>query len=192
MTKLEARKRETSAKDFTEVLAVVYGNKKDPVSLVLNYTDFEKVYKEAGTSSVITLSVEGDEKDVIIKDIQIDPRKDRIHHVDFYEVTKGEEMEATVSLNFTGEAPAEKLGMVLNTAKTEVEIKAMPKDLPSEIDVDLSVLVDGDSVIRLKDLNLPADVKLVGDEEEVVVSVVEAKADEEEATETEESVENEN
>jgi len=192
MTKLEARKRETSAKDFTEVLAVVYGNKKDPVSLVLNYTDFEKVYKEAGTSSVITLSVEGDEKDVIIKDIQIDPRKDRIHHVDFYEVTKGEEMEATVSLNFTGEAPAEKLGMVLNTAKTEVEIKAMPKDLPSEIDVDLSVLVDGDSVIRLKDLNLPAGVKLVGDEEEVVVSVVEAKADEEEATETEESVENEN
>ena len=192
MIKLEARKRDGSSKDFSEVLGVVYGHNKDNVSIVFNYADFEKVYNEAGTSTVIKLVIDGEEKDVIIKDIQIDPRKDRYHHIDFYEITKGETMETVVPLKFIGEAPAEKLGMVLNTAKTEVEIEAMPKDLPSEVEVDLSVLVDGDSVIRLKDLNLPAGVKLVGDEEEVVVSVVEAKTDEEEATETEEIVENEN
>jgi large subunit ribosomal protein L25 len=175
MIKLKAEKREGSEKEFTEVLGNVYGHNKDNISIKMVYSEFEKAYKEAGTSSIIVLDIDGEEHEVIIKDIQIDPRKDRIHHVDFYEFTRGEEMEATVALKFIGEAPAEKLGMVLNTAKTEVEVKAMPKDLPSEIEVDLSVLVDGDSVIRNSDLNLPEGVKILGEPDEAIVSVVAAK-----------------
>ncbi len=173
--KLKAEKRDSSQKDFTEVLGVVYGHNKDNISVKMNYSDFEKVYQEAGTSSVIELDIDGDIHEVVIKEIQIDPRKDRIHHVDFYEFTRGEKMEAVVALKFTGEAPAEKLGMVLNTAKTEIEIEALPKDLPSEIEVDLSVLENGDSVIRAADLKLPEGVSLVGDPEETIVSVVVAK-----------------
>jgi len=175
MIKLKAEKREGSQKEFTEVLGNIYGHKKDNVSIKMNYSDFEKVYNEAGMSSVITIDVDGEEHDVVIKEVQVDPVKDRIHHVDFYEFTRGEKMEATVSLKFVGEAPAEKLGMVLNTAKTEIEIEALPKDLPSEIEVDLSVLENGDSVIRAADLKLPEGVKIVGDPEEAIVSVVAAK-----------------
>jgi large subunit ribosomal protein L25 len=173
--KLKAEKREGSQKEFTDVLGNVYGHKKENISVRMNYTDFEKAYKEVGTSSVLVLDVDGEEHEVIVKDIQIDPRKDRIHHVDFYEFTRGEKMEATVSLVFVGEAPAEKLGMVLNTAKTEIDVEAMPKDLPSEIEIDLSVLVDGNSVIRAEDLNLPEGVELVGEKEETIVSVVAAR-----------------
>ncbi|HIP21554.1 MAG TPA: 50S ribosomal protein L25 [Candidatus Pacebacteria bacterium] len=175
MIKLKAQKREDSSKDFSQVLGVVYGHNKENISVTMDYNEFEKVYNEAGMSSVITIDVEGDEHDVVIKDFQIDPRKDRFHHVDFYEFTKGQKMEATVSLKFIGEAPAEKLGMVLNIAITEVSIISLPKDLPSEIEVDLSVLVDGNSVIRLGDLNISDAVELVDEPEETVISVVAAR-----------------
>ena len=175
MLKIKGEKRTGSEKDFSEILGIIYGHKTESLPVKVNYSEFEKIYKEVGTSAVFVLDIDGEEFEVIIKDIQVDPRKDRIHHIDFYAITRGEEMEAIVALNFVGEAPAEKLGMVLNTAKTEVEVKALPKDLPKEIDVDLSQLVDGDSVIRLKDLKLPEGVKFVGDEEETIVSVVAAK-----------------
>ena len=173
--KLKAEKREGSQKEFTEVLGNVYGHNKENVSIKINYSDFEKVYQEAGSSSLITLDVDGSEYEVIIKEIQIDPRKDRVHHVDFYEVTRGQEMEANVSLKFVGEAPVEKIGMIVNTAKSEIEIKAKPKDLPHEIEVDLSVLTESDSVIRANDLNLPEGVSVVNDPEETIISVVAAK-----------------
>ncbi len=173
--KLKAQKRDNSKKDFSEVLGVVYGHNKENISVIMDYNEFEKIYNKGGMSSVISLDIDGEELDVVIKDFQIDPKKDRIHHVDFYQFTKGEKMEATVSLNFIGEAPAEKLGMVLNTAKTEITISALPKDLPSEIEVDLSVLVDGDSVIRNSDLNITDGVEILGDPEEAIVSVVVAK-----------------
>lgn len=175
MIKLEAQKRESSLKDFSEVLGNIYGHNKENISVIMDYNNFEKVYNEAGTSSVITININGEDHEVIIKDIQIDPRKDRFHHIDFYEFTRGEKIEATVSLNFVGEAPAEKLGMVLNTARTEVSIIALPKNLPSEIEIDLSVLVDGNSVIRLGDLNLAEGVELVDNPEEAIISVVAAK-----------------
>ena len=175
MIKLEAKKRDGSTKEFTEVFGNIYGRNKENISILVNYTDFEKAYNEAGESSIISLDIEGDSHEVVVKEVQVDPRKDRYHHVDFYEFTRGEKMEANVSLKFIGEAPAEKLGMVLNTAKTEVDVEALPKDLPKEIEVDLSVLIDNDSVIRLGDLKLPEGVELVGDKEEVVVSVLLAK-----------------
>jgi large subunit ribosomal protein L25 len=173
--KLKAEKREGSQKEFNQVLGNIYGHKKDNVSIKIDYSEFEKIYKEAGMSSVISLDVDGQEHEVVIKEIQVDPRKDRIHHIDFYEFTRGEKMEATVTLKFVGEAPAEKLGMILNTAKTEVEVSALPKDLPSEIEVDLSILVDGNSVIRLADLKISENVEILGETEETVVSVVVAK-----------------
>ena len=175
MIKIKAQKREASLKSFSQVLGVIYGHNKENISITMDYNEFEKVFNEAGMSSVITIDIEGDEHNVVIKDVQIDPRKDRFHHVDFYEFTKGQKMEATVSLKFIGEAPAEKLGMVLNTAMTEISISSLPKNLPSEIEVDLSVLIDGNSSIRLADINLPEDVEIIGDSEEAVVSVVAAR-----------------
>lgn len=175
MFKLKAQKREGSSREFTEVLGNIYGHNKENVSIIMDYSEFEKIYEEAGLSSVIVIDVDGEDHEVVVKDIQIDPRKDRYHHIDFYAFTRGQKMEAIVSLNFTGEAPAEKAGMILNTARTEVSIIALPKDLISEIEVDLSALIDGDSVIRLGDLSIPDTIELVDNAEETVVSVVVAK-----------------
>ncbi len=163
-----------------KVPAVMYGPKEEATPITLSRIEFDKVFREAGESTVITLAGLGEEKDVLVQDIAHDPVTGAPLHVDFYAIEKGKKVTVHVPIEFTGEAPVVKAGGVLTKVIHELEIEAMPKDLPHEIIVDVSTLVDFDSHITVAQVQAPAGVTILNDPEEMVVVAAEAKEEVEE------------
>ncbi len=175
--------------------AVMYGQETDPVNLSVDYASFEKVYKKAGESTLVNL-IFGDEKKevpVLIHDVSYNPVNDKIEHIDFYKIKYGQELTANVELKFVGESKAVKeKGGILVIKLNEVEIRCLPKDLISEIEVDLSILEDFDDIIYVKDLKVPETIKIINDKEEIVAGVSHSTGTvEEESKEETEEVEEE-
>lgn len=163
------------------VPAVYYGNKKQTTSITVPMKDFVKVWKEAGESSTIVLETEGGKIDALIHEVQMDPIKHVPVHVDFLAVDANKEIEVKVAIEFTGEAPAVKSGVgMLIKVMHEIEIKALPKNLPHVIEVDLSSLAELHSQIHVKDVKFPTGVTPVAGEDEVVASISEMKEEKEE------------
>ncbi len=155
--------------------AVVYGPKEGTTALTLNSKEFDKAFKEAGESSVLILSGVGEDKEVLVHDVAFNVVRGNIDHVDFYAIEKGKEVTVKIPLMFTGEAPAVKLGGSLTKALHEVEVTCQPAKLPHEITVDISSLATFEDQIKVKDLQVPAGVKIDNDPEETVALVTEAK-----------------
>jgi len=153
--------------------AELYGHGIANVHLSLNRKDFEKTFKAAGESTVIKLKVEGGkEVNVLVHDIQKDSVSDQIVHIDFYQVKMDEKIKTHVALEFTGEPPAVKtLGGVLNKTLSEIEVEALPGDLPRHIEVDLSGLAELNQSLYVKDLKVPAKVEIMLDPETVIATV---------------------
>lgn len=148
---------------------VIYGPKEAPQNFFVETKEFKKVFRDAGESSIVTLATPAGEKDTLIKEVAMHPVSGEPVHVDFYVIEKGKKVEVAVPLVFVGEAPAVKnLNGTLVKVLHELEIEAMPKDLPHEIEVDISSLVDFDSRILVKDLNIPKGVEVKVDSEETV------------------------
>ena len=164
------------------IRGVFYGQQEQATPILASYADFKRVWKEAGGSSIITLKGVGEEKEAIIQDIDFDPITDSPRHVDFYVIKRGTTMEVEVPLEFVGIAPAVKeLGGVLVKALYEIKIEVLPKDLPKQIEVDISTLADFDNKILVKDLKLPVSAKFLGDDNEVVAIIIKAVEEKEEA-----------
>ncbi|MBI1866159.1 MAG: 50S ribosomal protein L25 [Candidatus Staskawiczbacteria bacterium] len=166
-----------------KIPAVVYGPGVKNASIVINYKDFQKVFRQAGESSLIELNIDGESKKrpVLINETQKDPVSDKFIHVDFFQASLKEEVEATVPLVFFGTALAEKdLGGTLVKNITEVQVKALPQNLPHEIKVSITGLLNFDDHILIKDLVLPESVKILKKPDEIVASVVEQQKIEEE------------
>lgn len=160
--------------------AVFYGPKDDTVSVAVSLSEFKKVWDEAGESSVISLKTPAGDKEALIHDVDVHPVSGEPRHADFYIIEAGKTVEVEVPLTFVGVSPAEKsLGGVLVKVIHELSIEAMPKDLPQEIEVDISTLVDFDSQIAIKDITLPSGVTALGNPDDVVAVVNEAKEEEE-------------
>lgn len=157
--------------------AVFYGAKEKSTPVFLNAIDFKKVYREAGESSVISLEGEGKKLQAIVQDVSYNPVKNTPIHVDFYIIEKGAKIDAHVPLEFVGESEAIKsLGGTLVKVMHEVNVEAEVSNLPHTINVDLSLLKDLDSVIKVKDLVLGKGVTLYHvEEDEVVASIAVAK-----------------
>lgn len=163
--------------------AVVYGPKEEALALSLSYAEFEKVFKEAGESTIITLAGAGEGLDVLVQDVAYHPVTGAPLHVDLYAVEKGKKVQVNVPIEFVGEAPVLKLEGVLTKVLHEIEVEAMPKDLPHEIVVDVSGLADFEDHITVADLVVPAGVTILNDAEETVVSVAKAEEEPEEPAE---------
>jgi large subunit ribosomal protein L25 len=161
--------------------AVVYGPKHEATNITLDKGTFEKLLKTAGESTVITLKGEGEEIEVLVHDVAFNPAKGGILHVDFYAIEKGKEITVHVPLEFIGEAPAVKTGGSLTKVLHEIEVTCKPSALPQHIEVDVSGLDDFEKQIHVKDLTVPAGVKIENDKEEVVALVQEVKEEPEEA-----------
>lgn len=153
-----------------EVPAVVYGANQESLSVSMEAKVFDKVVKEAGESTIIELTGLKNPLEVLIKEVDFNPIKGQINHVDFYVVDKGKEMTTHVTLHFSGEAPAEKTGLI-NKVMHEIEVTCLPKDLPNHLDVDLSLLVEVGSKILVKDLLVAKGVKINAHDDDVVVIV---------------------
>ncbi len=162
--------------------AVYYGPKEASTPIAISMIDFKKVWKKAGESSVIILKQGTDEHEVLIHDIDVHPITGEPRHADFYVIEKGKKVSVAVPLEFDGVSPAVKdKGGILVKVMREIEVEAAPKDLPHEIRVDISKLVELTDVITAKDLNIPAGVELKVSADDVVVSIAEAKEEVEEA-----------
>jgi large subunit ribosomal protein L25 len=163
------------------VPAVLYGKDLKPVAVTVNLSEFEKVFKKAGTSTILNLQLDNADHDVLIKEVALDPVKDLPRHVDFYQIKKGEKIRVKVPLHFENEAPAVKeFGGLLVTSKDEVEIECWSKDLPRAIIVDLSSLKELEASLHIKDIQAPANVKILDPADEVVAVITKPKEEKEE------------
>ena len=156
--------------------AVYYGKKEASTSIQLPLPVFVKVLEEAGESTVLHLKGTGIDVDVLIHDVDLDPVTDKPRHADFYAIEKDKKLEVKIPLEFVGVAGAVKdLGGVLVKVMHEMEIEALPKDLPHKLTVDISLLSTFDKVVTAADIKLPAGVTLKVKPEEVIASVYEPK-----------------
>ena len=152
--------------------AVFYGAKEKSTPIFIEAISFQKIFREAGESTIINL--EGDKKlSVLIKDITFDSVKNFPIHVDFYVVEKGSKVETKVPLVFQGVSEGVKLsGGSLVKVIHEIHIEAEADKLPHEIIVDISILKNPHDVIHIKDLVLPKGVSLYHQHAEDIIASI--------------------
>ncbi len=158
--------------------AVFYGKGVETTSISVETSLFIKALREAGESTVVTLSVDGKKLSVLIHDTVRHAIRGDFMHADFLVVPMNEAIEVSVPVVFTGEAPATKLGAVIVKVMHEVTVSALPADLPHEITVDLGKLTDVHSHIKISDLKLGKGIKIIDDASEIIVSATEAEKEE--------------
>lgn len=146
---IKATKREKVGKSVSGlrrqgfIPGVVYGRSLDNLNLALDLKEFLKVYAQAGHSSVIDLEIEGEKESlkVLIADVQEEPIKNSLIHVDFHKIDLSQKVSAGIPLKFTGGSPAVRSGAaILLTLLSEIEVEALPLDLPHDLRVDISHL----------------------------------------------------
>ena len=156
--------------------AVVYGRAQESTPIAVDLKTFQKLYKQAGESSVITLKGLGEAKDALIHDVSFDVLTGTPLHADFYAIAKGQKVTVAVPFSFDNESPAVRdLGGILVKVMHDLEIEVEPKDLPHSIQVDISKLTELDSQIKVSDLKLPPSAKISIDMDEVVAMIDVAK-----------------
>ncbi len=186
MTKLKVEMRDKSTKldllrKSGQMPAVFYGKKEASTPISISKIDFLKAWKESGESTVISLETPNGTVESLIHDVDFDPVTGSPRHADFYVFEKGHKLKIDIPLEFIGVSPAVKdLGGSLVKVMHEVKIEAMPKDLPHNIEVDISSLVTFENQILAKDLVLPSGVELVENGEEVVALVSQPREEKEE------------
>lgn len=164
--------------------AVLYGKGQEALSLQVPAKEFLKVLKEAGESTLVYVNVNGQSYPTIIHDVARNPVKDDIIHADFYKVNLSEKIKTKVPVVFVGEAPAVKdLAGIFVRNINELEVEALPQNLPHEISVDISSLANFGDQIMVKDINLGKDVTIEADAESIIATVQEPKSEEELAAE---------
>jgi large subunit ribosomal protein L25 len=175
---INAKKREDGVKlenlrKGGEIPAVFYGAGKESTSVVVSIVDFKKVWRDAGESSAVVLKAEGGDVDVLIHEVQVDPVNGEPIHVDFLAIDMKKKIKVNVPLEFEGVAGAVKSG-IGNLVKVlhEIEIEALPKDLPHNLVVDISTLNTLEDVVTVGDIKLPAGVEAITPATEVVASIV--------------------
>ncbi len=159
----------------------IFGPATDSTAVQLGRVEFKRLFKEVGETELIDVLIEGekDSRPVLISDVQLDPVSHEPIHVDCYQVNLKEKVEVEVPLEMIGEAPAvREKGAVFLQVLDALTVKALPTEIPHQIEVDISGLVDyGDSLL-VKDLVIPEGTEVVTDGEEVVARVEEVLQEE--------------
>jgi len=168
------RDPKVSAQDLRKqglIPAVFYGHKEKATSVAVDLGAFEKVFRAAGETTIITLKgVDGD-KESLVRDVQRDPVTNRPLHADFYVLEKGKKITISIPLEFVGASPAEKAGYIVVKALHELEIEVAPAELPQHLEVDISKMANVGDHMTAADVKLPPSGVLKTDAEEIVVSV---------------------
>lgn len=157
--------------------AVFYGPKEASTSITVSASEFKKVWKKAGESSVILLvDAAGNEHEALIHDFDAHPLSGEFRHADFYVIEKGKKVQVAIPLKYIGVSSAvkDKAGILVKVLR-EIEVEAAPKDLPHEIEVDISLLVELSDTITAKTLKIPAGVELKVGPEDVIAAISVAK-----------------
>lgn len=188
MNSLHAQKRSKtehlgSMRTNGMIPGVVYGASVQNMSVLVALSDFIKIFKVAGESTPVILDIDGKKVDVLVHDIQVNPVTQTPIHIDFLAIDTKKAVQVAIPLEFEGIAPAVKNGLgVLIKVLHEVEVSALPNDLPHTLVVDLSTLENLDSQIQVENLVVPKGVTLITKGHEIVAAIAEMKEEKEETT----------
>ena len=187
--KLTLEKREVTGKKLKNLRAegmipsVIYGAGKDPELMASEYVATEKVLLDAGYHSPIDLSVDGKKKLAIVKEVDVDPISRRIMNIEFQAISAKEAVVATtpiVVVNFEESEASKTYHFAMNLLIDEIDVKAKPADLPKELTIDASALVEVDDKLTLSAIKLPEGVEYADKEidlEQVVVALYDPAAE---------------
>lgn len=131
-----------------EIPAVLYGHGEEPVAVAVQARDFDLMLRShKGGNPIVNLSMSGSEYTALVRAVQYDPLSHGIIHIDFQHISLTEEVEVEVSVHITGIAVGVKDGGgILEQITRQVEVRCLPTDIPSAIDVDVTALGIGDSI----------------------------------------------
>ena len=161
--------------------ANVFGKKIKSETIQVAFSDFKKVFEEAGETQIVELVLGGKKRPVLVANVQVDPVTDDFIHADFHEIDLKEKVTATVPVELTGEAPAEKEGLgILVQLIQELDVEALPAELPESLEVDISGLAKVDDAVLVKDLKLDRSKVEIDSEEDAIVAKIEEPQKEEE------------
>jgi large subunit ribosomal protein L25 len=193
---LEAEKRTIKGKQVNALRregvlpGIIYGRigkeQIDPILIQMNLHDASKIINTLTGSSLVKVDVDGEQYPVVVREVQKDVIYGTLRHVDFMAVSLTEKLQTAVPIELIGQAPAEtNMAAVVVTGISELEIECLPQDMPERIEVDATVLVDMDSVILVKDLDLSDNIEVLTDPEEMIAGVTYVTIEEEEEEEEE-------
>lgn len=160
--------------------ANIYGKNIKSQAAQVKLDEFQRVFSETGETGLVELKVNKQVHPVLIHNVQLDPVSDLPLHADFLKVDLKEKVTATVPVELVGESPSEKEGGVVVQQMHEVEVEALPTDLPEKIEVDISGLLEIDQAIKVGELRVDkAKVEIKDDPERIVVSIAPPAKEEE-------------
>lgn len=167
------------------VPAVVHNHGRQSIHVMAPELEMERIYEAAGKHHPLNLEVSGQKYLALIKDAHFNPVKRRLQHVVFQAIKRDEKVEAEVPIQLEGEIPAEKIGLQVLRHLDEVEIEALPANLPDFLVADASVLAEIGDKITVADLKVPEGVTILTEPEQSIAAVVEPKEQVVEAPEVE-------
>jgi large subunit ribosomal protein L25 len=170
----------------------LYGPGVDPQPLQCETTKLVDVLVRAGGNTAVTVTVQGGQEThlAFAREIQWDPRRDDILHVDFLAVDASRPVSAQVPITLIGDSPgARTAGGTVMQQLRDLNVEALPLEVPRELELDLAMLTDPDGVLRAADIVIPGNVTLLTDSEDVVVRIEVLRAIEEEVFAEEEGAE---
>lgn len=175
---LKASKRESvggaSGKNILKsglLPVIVYGPEKKNIDLTVTYSDFVRTYKQSGENTIVKLDVNGEIIETFIHDVQTNPLTNSYIHADFYQFNKAHKLTSEIPLHFVGESRAIKeLAGVLTKDTDHVEVECLPSEVPSFIEVDLSLLNEIGDVIYVSNLKVDKNIKILSNSDQVIVS----------------------
>ena len=159
----------------------VYGKKVKSESITVDFKEFINILKEAGETNIVNIVLEGKNKPTLIHNIQTDPITDLPLHVDFLQVDLKQKVTAQIPIELVGDSSAEKQGIGTIVQYTdEVEVEALPMELPESFEIDVSKLENVNDQIQVKDISIDKiKVEVKEDGEKVVVKVEPLRKEEE-------------
>jgi large subunit ribosomal protein L25 len=159
--------------------AVLYGRHIDPLPISLDLREASRILDRLSPSALITIRMDGEQHYALVRDKQRNPILGTLRHVDFLAVSLTETVRSSVTIQMTGVSPAvEELSGILVQNIEELEVEALPRDLPERIIVDISGLNEIGDTIYVRDLVLPSGVEVLSDPDEAVVLVTQPTAEE--------------
>lgn len=157
---------------------VIYGNNVKDLVFEVDYNTFVRLYKAAGNTHVVDVTLGKDTYHCLVQDIDVDPVSDRARHIDFLAVDLKKKVVVEVPLEFVGESEAVVQGAILVESMHEVEVEALPNEVPEMIEVDIAKLVSLHDNIHVSDLPVTSKFVILTDPNLVVASVVEPEKEE--------------
>lgn len=160
--------------------ANVYGKDFASTSVQLSLKEFQEVHHTVGETGLVDLEIDGTTLPVLIKNVHIDPRTQTPLHADFHKVNLKQKITAHVPLEIVGESKAvvDNIGILINQL-SEIEVEALPTELPEKIEVNVENLAEIGAQILVSDLKMPADVAILNDPSQTIARIAEPVQEEE-------------